>query len=75
MPSAEAEDGVGILDAIILAGFAPSKGQARTLIVQGGITINDEKVTDQNLSLSKSSFGDEVILKKGKKSYCKIILK
>ena len=75
IPSVQADDNIGILDAIILAGFAPSKGQARTLIDQGGITINDEKVTEQNLILSSNNFEKDIILKKGKKSYCKIILK
>ncbi len=75
IPSVQADDNIGILDAIILAGFAPSKGQARTLIDQGGITINDEKVTEQNLILSSNNFEKDIILKKGKKSYYKIILK
>ena len=75
IPSVQADDNIGILDAIILAGFAPSKGQARTLIDQGGITINDEKVTEQNLILSSNNFEKDIILKKGKKSYCRIILK
>ncbi len=75
MPTVEVADGIGILDAIISAGFAPSKGQARTLIVQGGITLNDKKVEEQNLNLLKANLGEELILKKGKKSYCKIILK
>ena len=75
IPSVESSDNIGILDAIILAGFAPSKGQAKTLISQGGITINDEKISDQNLILSAKNFEKDIILKKGKKNYCKIILK
>ncbi len=75
MPTAEISDSTSILDAIISAGFAPSKGQARTLIVQGGIMLNDEKIDDVNYMISKTSLGDEAILKKGKKSYCKLIIK
>ena len=75
IPSVESNDNIGILDAIILSGFAPSKGQAKTLIAQGGITINDEKISDQNLILSAKNFEKDIILKKGKKNYCKIILK
>ncbi len=74
MPKVEIADKTSILDAIISANFAPSKGQARTLIAQGGITINDEKVSDVNLVITKSDFGDEAILKKGKKSYCKLLI-
>ena len=72
MPTVEVEEDSSILDAIITAGFASSKGQAKTLIVQGGVTLNDEKVTDIGLKLSKDLLEKEVILRKGKKSYCKL---
>lgn len=75
MPTAEVSDGSTILDAIISAGFAPSKGQARTLIIQGGIMLNDEKISDVNYIISKESLKEEVILKKGKKNYCKLLIK
>ena len=62
------------LDAIISVGFAPSKGQARQLINQGGITLNDNKISDTNYILSDSDFNDGfAILKKGKKSFYKLI--
>ncbi len=62
-----------ILDAIILTGIAPSKGQARTLVNQGGISLNDEKITDVNYSLSEKDFTDGyAILKKGKKIFYKL---
>ena len=75
MPTVEVEENFSILDAIITAGFASSKGQAKTLIAQGGITLNDEKVTDIGLKLSKDLLEKEVILRKGKKSYCKLQMK
>ncbi len=75
MPTVQIEDGSSILDAIVGAGFAPSKGQARILINQGGISINDEKITDINYKVEKSQFIDDIVLRKGKKSYCKLILK
>ena len=75
MPTVEVEEDSSILDAIITAGFASSKGQAKTLIVQGGVTLNDEKVTDIGLKLSKDLLEKEVILRKGKKSYCKLQMK
>ena len=62
-----------LLDAMILIGFAPSKGQARTLIEQGGITLNDEKVSDTTYQLSEEDFKDGyAILRKGKKVYHKL---
>lgn len=64
---------ISILDALILAGIVPSKGQARTLINQGGVSLNDVKVTDINLKLSDSDFKDGyAILKKGKKVFHKL---
>ena len=65
---------ISIVDAIILTGIAPSKGQARTLITQGGISLNDEKITDINYCLSDNDFSDGyAILKKGKKIFYKLV--
>ena len=73
MPTSKVEANISILDAIITAGMAPSKGQARTLINQGGITLNDEKVSDVNYVLSDNDFKDGyAILRKGKKVYHKL---
>lgn len=74
MPSTKIENtNISILDALLLAGLAPSKGQARTLINQGGISLNDTKVTDVNLMLSDNDFKDGyAILKKGKKVFHKL---
>ena len=73
MPTSKVEANISILDAIITAGMAPSKGQARTLINQGGITLNDEKITDVNYVLSENDFKEGyAILRKGKKVYHKL---
>lgn len=74
MPSTKIETtDISILDALISVGMAPSKGQARILINQGGISLNDNKVTDVNLKLSESDFKDGyAILKKGKKVFHKL---
>ena len=73
MPTASVADNISILDAIIQVGFAPSKGQARQLITQGGISLNDTKISDTNYVLSDTDFKDGfAILKKGKKSYYKL---
>ncbi len=75
MPTTELEDrNISILDAIIKCNMAPSKGQARTLITQGGITLNDEKITDTNYQLSSNDFKNGyAILKKGKKVFNKLV--
>ena len=73
MPTSKVDVNISILDAIITAGMAPSKGQARTLINQGGITLNDEKISDVNYVLSDEDFKEGyAILRKGKKVYHKL---
>lgn len=74
MPSTKIENtNISILDAIIICGIAPSKGQARTLISQGGISLNDKKVLDVNYILSDLDFKDGyAIIKKGKKVFHKL---
>jgi tyrosyl-tRNA synthetase len=65
-----------LVDAIILTKIAPSKSQARTLISQGAISLNDEKIMDINYVLQEKDFNEEgyAILKKGKKIFYKLIL-
>lgn len=77
MPTTEIEScDISLVQAIIYANIAPSKGQARTLIEQGGISLNDAKITDTNFKLSENDFKDGyAILKKGKKIYHKLIIK
>lgn len=62
---------IGVLDMMVKAGLAASKGEARRLVVQGGVSINDEKVTEPTFTLEKESFEKEVILRKGKKVFHK----
>lgn len=74
MPTTKIDNiNISILDAIILTGIAPSKGQARILINQGGISLNDKKVEDTNYVLSEADFTDGyAIIKKGKKVFHKL---
>ena len=61
------------LKAIIQTGIANSKGQAKTLIMQGGISLNDEKIEDITYILKQEDFKKGyAILKKGKKVYYKL---
>ena len=77
MPTTKIESSdISVVDALVLTGIVPSKGQARTLISQGGISLNDEKVTDINKKLSESDFKDGyAIIKKGKKVFHKLEIK
>ena len=74
MPTVKLEDAtISVVDAIVLTGIAPSKSQARTLINQGAISLNDEKISDINYKLSDANFEKGfAILKKGKKIFYKL---
>ena len=74
MPTTKISDeNISILDAITLSGIAPSKGQAKKLIMQGGITLNDNKIEDISYKLNENDFKDGyAILKKGKKVFHKL---
>lgn len=74
MPTTKLDNAnISIVDAIVLTGIAPSKGQARTLINQGGISLNDMKISDINYNLSDDDFKQGyAILKKGKKVFHKL---
>ena len=63
---------IGILDVLVAAGLAPSKAEGRRLVQQGGISVNDEKVTDPTARLSEALFQNDVIVKKGKKVFHKV---
>ena len=77
MPSTEIESHeMSILDVMLTAGLVPSKKEARRLIDQGGVAVNNEKVTDANMILSNEFFANGyAIIKKGKKVFHKIIVK
>ena len=67
--------GMGILDVMVNAGLTASKGEARRLVQQGGVSVNDQKVTDPSATLSEADFAEgHAIIKKGKKVYHKITL-
>ena len=77
MPSTELtlQDSLGILDILVKTKLAPSKGEARRLIEQGGITVQDKKISDPTTQLTKEDFPEGfIIIKKGKKVYHKVIL-
>lgn len=78
MPTKKLENFNGemsVLDVLCQTGILPSKGEARRLVQQGGLTINDEKITDVNTIITNEFFKDgEMIVKKGKKSFFKVVL-
>ena len=61
---------IGALSLLVKCGLAASNGEARRLIQQGGVAVDEGKLTDANAIFSKKTFaGDGIIIKKGKKIF------
>ena len=69
IPAAELEGGINILDLLVKTALCPSKSEARRLVQQGGVSVDDVKVTDPNAAVE---IAESVIIKKGKKVYHKV---
>ena len=68
------DEGINIIDAMIKASLVSSRGEARRLIEQGGVSIDDEKITVPQYIIPVASFDKGyVIIKKGKKVFHKIL--
>ena len=66
---------IDVLTLLVKCGLAASKGEARRLVQQGGVTVNDEKVTAIESTFGCEQFtGDGVVIKKGKKVFHKAVL-
>jgi tyrosyl-tRNA synthetase len=65
---AQLENGaIGLLALLVACGLAGSKGEGRRLVEQGGILLNDVKVSDIAAVVSAASLKDGLIIRKGKK--------
>ena len=81
MPTTELDGGsfsdgeIGILNLLVACGLASSRGEARRLIQQGGVSVNDEKITDIDRKFGCELFqGDGAIIKKGKKVFHRAVM-
>ncbi len=82
MPSVELSDadlengGLDIVSILVKAGLVTTRGDGRRNVEQGGVTVNDAKVTDFKKTFSKDEMtGDGIIVKKGKKSFCRVVVR
>ncbi len=77
LTEADFEEGsIGILNLLVKAGLAPSNGEARRNVQQGGVSIDGEKVEDARMQVARESIGSEgIVLKRGKKKFMRIIVK
>lgn len=80
MPSTQLEDGdftdagISVIEAMMKANLVPSRGEARRLIQQGGVSVDDVKISDPKYIIPVSDFKKGyVIIKKGKKVFHKIL--
>lgn len=71
VPRGELQAGYPLVDALVVAGLAASKGEARRLIQQGGAAVNNRKVTDVETRLGEGHLASEtvLVLRQGKKRY------
>ena len=66
---------IGILNLMVACGLAPSNKQARQLVEQGGVLVNDEKVPSAQFAVTEDMLREGVKIRKGKKVFHKAILK
>ena len=74
LTDADFENGsINILSLLVAAGLCTSRGEARRLVQQGGVAVNDEKVDSSDAAFARELFaGDGVIVRKGKKVFHKV---
>lgn len=76
LSEADLTDGAAdIMTLLVKTGLCPSKSDARRNIQQGGVTVDDEKVSDIGAVFTAGQLRKGVILKRGKKNFNKVILK
>lgn len=69
IPASELDGGIGILDLLVKASLATSRSEARRLVQQGGISVDDVKISDPSAVITVT---DSVVVKKGKKVFHRI---
>ena len=69
------DGGIDVCSLLVKAGLVPSKSEARRAVEQGGVSADGEKVTDTRAIFTADVLKNGVVLKRGKKSFKKIILK
>ncbi|MBQ9334178.1 MAG: tyrosine--tRNA ligase [Lachnospiraceae bacterium] len=66
---------IDIMGVLVAAGMVTSRSEARRAVEQGGVSVNDEKITDISASYTKDQIGSgDFLVKKGKKSFKKIVV-
>lgn len=72
LSASENAGGIGVLSLMTTIGITASNGEARRLIAQGGLSINDQKIDDPNMTIKAEG---SIVVKKGKKIHLKVVFK
>ena len=82
MPTCELEEGdflngtIDILGVLVKAGLTASRSEARRAVEQGGVTVDNEKVTDIKTTYAPEIFdGEGIVVKRGKKNFKRVVMK
>ncbi|MCR5441872.1 MAG: tyrosine--tRNA ligase [Lachnospiraceae bacterium] len=79
IPTVQIEEGdyrdgkIDILGILVKAGLCPTRNEARRAVEQGGVTVDDEKVTDVKTLYSADDLKDGKLVRRGKKAFKKVI--
>lgn len=71
----DAQQGMSILDLLVCCKLAGSRSEARRLVVQGGVSVEEEKVSSPEFRMPLSQLSDGVVIRKGKKAFHRAVLK
>ena len=69
------EGAIDILTVLVKAELVPSRSEARRAVEQGGVTVNDEKITNLRHSFTASDLQDGILVRRGKKNFKKVVIK
>ena len=73
--ASEIENGINIMDMLVITKLAPSKSEARRNVQQGGVSVREEKISDINFTITKDMFeNNELMIRRGKKAFIKVII-
>ena len=66
---------IDILSVLVKAELVPSRSEARRAVEQGGVTVNDEKITNLRHSFTAADLKDGILVRRGKKNFKKVVIK
>ena len=69
------EGAIDILSVLVKAELVPSRSEARRAVEQGGVTVNDEKITNLRQSYTADDLKEGILVRRGKKNFKKVVIK